>query len=107
MEYRSLGRTGIQVSPLCLGAMMFGGWGEPDHDAGSSARSRTACAGWIPTGSTSLRHHDLGRPCRCRITLRCLETGLFQDNVGRARDGRDPACPQVHRDRPSDLTELL
>ncbi|MCV7229405.1 aldo/keto reductase [Mycolicibacterium komossense] len=32
MEYRRLGRTGIQVSPLCLGAMMFGGWGEPDHD---------------------------------------------------------------------------
>ncbi len=32
MDYRSLGRTGIQVSPLCLGAMMFGGWGEPDHD---------------------------------------------------------------------------
>jgi aryl-alcohol dehydrogenase-like predicted oxidoreductase len=32
VEYRSLGRTGIQVSPLCLGAMMFGGWGEPDHD---------------------------------------------------------------------------
>ncbi len=31
MEYRSLGRTGIQVSPLCLGAMMFGRWGEPDH----------------------------------------------------------------------------
>src|ERR1700754_1328153 len=33
MEYRSLGRTGFQVSPLCLGAMMFGAWGEPDHDA--------------------------------------------------------------------------
>jgi aryl-alcohol dehydrogenase-like predicted oxidoreductase len=32
MEYRSLGRTGMQVSPLCLGAMMFGVWGEPDHD---------------------------------------------------------------------------
>jgi aryl-alcohol dehydrogenase-like predicted oxidoreductase len=32
MEYRSLGRTGMQVSPLCLGAMMFGPWGEPDHD---------------------------------------------------------------------------
>jgi aryl-alcohol dehydrogenase-like predicted oxidoreductase len=32
MEYRSLGRTGMQVSPLCLGAMMFGAWGEPDHD---------------------------------------------------------------------------
>ena len=25
MEYRSLGRTGVHVSPLCLGAMNFGG----------------------------------------------------------------------------------
>ena len=29
---RTLGRTGVQVSPLCLGAMMFGAWGNPDHD---------------------------------------------------------------------------
>jgi aryl-alcohol dehydrogenase-like predicted oxidoreductase len=34
MEYRTLGRTGIQVSPLCLGAMMFGSWGNPDRQAG-------------------------------------------------------------------------
>jgi len=27
-----LGRTGVKVSPLCLGAMMFGAWGNPDHD---------------------------------------------------------------------------
>ena len=32
MELRTLGRTGIQVSPLCLGAMMFGAWGTTDHD---------------------------------------------------------------------------
>jgi len=25
MEYRNLGRTGVRVSPLCLGCMMFGG----------------------------------------------------------------------------------
>ena len=25
MEYRTLGRTGVKVSPLCLGCMMFGG----------------------------------------------------------------------------------
>ena len=32
MRYRNLGRTGVKVSPLCLGAMMLGGWGNPDHD---------------------------------------------------------------------------
>jgi aryl-alcohol dehydrogenase-like predicted oxidoreductase len=32
MEYRTLGRTGVVVSPLCLGAMMFGAWGNRDHD---------------------------------------------------------------------------
>jgi aryl-alcohol dehydrogenase-like predicted oxidoreductase len=32
MEYRALGRTGVQVSPLCLGTMMFGAWGNTDHD---------------------------------------------------------------------------
>ncbi len=29
---RVLGTTGVRVSKLCLGAMMFGGWGNPDHD---------------------------------------------------------------------------
>src|SRR3954468_14243848 len=32
MNYRPLGRTGVQVSPLCLGTMMFGAWGNTDHD---------------------------------------------------------------------------
>jgi aryl-alcohol dehydrogenase-like predicted oxidoreductase len=32
METRELGRTGVQVTPLCLGAMMFGAWGNTDHD---------------------------------------------------------------------------
>ena len=32
MEHRTLGRTGVEVSPLCLGAMMFGAWGNPDHE---------------------------------------------------------------------------
>jgi aryl-alcohol dehydrogenase-like predicted oxidoreductase len=32
MELKTLGRTGVKVSPLCLGAMMFGGWGNADHD---------------------------------------------------------------------------
>jgi aryl-alcohol dehydrogenase-like predicted oxidoreductase len=32
MELRTLGRTGVKVSSLCLGAMMFGEWGNTDHE---------------------------------------------------------------------------
>jgi aryl-alcohol dehydrogenase-like predicted oxidoreductase len=32
MQFRTLGRTGIKVSPYALGAMMFGAIGNPDHD---------------------------------------------------------------------------
>jgi aryl-alcohol dehydrogenase-like predicted oxidoreductase len=32
MEHRPLGRTGVSVSKFCLGAMMFGAWGNADHD---------------------------------------------------------------------------
>jgi aryl-alcohol dehydrogenase-like predicted oxidoreductase len=32
MRYRSLGATGIEVSVHCLGTMMFGAVGNPDHD---------------------------------------------------------------------------
>src|SRR5437868_10276123 len=32
MERTTLGTTGIQVSRYCLGAMMFGAWGNRDHD---------------------------------------------------------------------------
>src|SRR5579864_4307519 len=32
MEYRKLGRTGVKVSPLCLGTMMFGQRGNADQD---------------------------------------------------------------------------
>ncbi len=32
MQYRPLGRTGIKVTPYCLGAMMFGGIANADHD---------------------------------------------------------------------------
>lgn len=32
MEHVPMGRTGVKVSPLCLGAMNFGAWGNADHD---------------------------------------------------------------------------
>ena len=42
---RTLGSTGVQVSPLCLGAMMFGAWGETDHDAAVRIIHRALDAG--------------------------------------------------------------
>jgi aryl-alcohol dehydrogenase-like predicted oxidoreductase len=45
MEYRILGRTGVSVSKLCLGAMMFGPWGDPDHDSGIRTIRRALDAG--------------------------------------------------------------
>jgi aryl-alcohol dehydrogenase-like predicted oxidoreductase len=32
MQYEALGRSGVVVSRLCLGTMMFGAQGNPDHD---------------------------------------------------------------------------
>ena len=45
MNRRPLARTGVQVSPLCLGAMMFGGWGNPDHEDGIKIIHRALDAG--------------------------------------------------------------
>jgi aryl-alcohol dehydrogenase-like predicted oxidoreductase len=45
MEMRVLGTTGVKVSPLCLGAMMFGAWGNPDHDESVRIIERALDAG--------------------------------------------------------------
>jgi aryl-alcohol dehydrogenase-like predicted oxidoreductase len=45
MQMRVLGATGVKVSPLCLGAMMFGSWGNPDHDESVRIIERALDAG--------------------------------------------------------------
>jgi aryl-alcohol dehydrogenase-like predicted oxidoreductase len=45
MRYRTLGSTGIRVSPYCLGAMMFGGWANADQDDGVRIIHRALDAG--------------------------------------------------------------
>jgi aryl-alcohol dehydrogenase-like predicted oxidoreductase len=45
MDYRTLGTTGTKVTPLCLGAMMFGAWGNTDHDDGIRIIHRALDAG--------------------------------------------------------------
>jgi aryl-alcohol dehydrogenase-like predicted oxidoreductase len=45
MEYRPLGRTGISVSQMCLGAMMFGAFGNSDHDDAAKIIQKALDAG--------------------------------------------------------------
>src|SRR6202050_1804402 len=45
IEHRKLGSTGVSVSPLCLGAMMFGAWGNTDHDESVAIIHRALDAG--------------------------------------------------------------
>lgn len=45
MDYRPLGRTGVTVSELCLGTMMFGAFGNPDHDDAAKIIHRALDAG--------------------------------------------------------------
>jgi len=45
MDYRKLGRSGLKVSPLCLGTMMFGQWGNADHQESIRVIHRALDAG--------------------------------------------------------------
>jgi aryl-alcohol dehydrogenase-like predicted oxidoreductase len=54
VQYRNLGNTGLKVSPICLGAMMFGAWGNPDHEESIRIIHRALDAGinFIDTANT-------------------------------------------------------
>lgn len=71
MEYRTLGRTGVKVSPLCLGTMMFGAWGNTDHDD---------CIRVI--------HHALDSGINFVDTADVYAQGESEEIVGRALQGR-------------------
>lgn len=51
MEYRYLGRTGIRVSPLCLGCMTFGGKTTPEDAADMIDRALDAGINFIDTAN--------------------------------------------------------
>jgi aryl-alcohol dehydrogenase-like predicted oxidoreductase len=49
MDYRNLGRSGLKVSPLCLGTMMFGGPTDEPTSGRIIARAREAGINFIDT----------------------------------------------------------
>ena len=71
METRRLGRTGVEVSPLCLGAMMFGAWGNRAHDE-----------------SVAIIHAALDAGINFIDTADVYSAGESEEIVGRALKGR-------------------
>ena len=71
MQLRSLGTTGVKVSPLCLGAMMFGDWGTKDHDE-----------------SIRIIHHALDAGINFIDTADVYSRGESEEIVGKALKGR-------------------
>jgi aryl-alcohol dehydrogenase-like predicted oxidoreductase len=94
MELRPLGRTGVQVSPLCLGAMMFGAWGNPDHDESVRIIHRALDAGinFVDTADVYSRGESeeiVGRALRGRRDSIVLATKVHgtMDDVDPNRSG--------------------
>ncbi|MBN9326202.1 MAG: aldo/keto reductase, partial [Cellulomonas sp.] len=71
MQYRPLGRTGVQVSPLCLGSMMFGPWGNDDR-----------------TDATRIIHRALDVGINFVDTADVYSAGVSEEIVGAALAGR-------------------
>jgi aryl-alcohol dehydrogenase-like predicted oxidoreductase len=71
MDYRTLGDTGVKVSPFCLGAMMFGAWGNPDHD-----------------DSIRIIHRALDAGINFVDTADVYARGESEEIVGKALEGR-------------------
>ncbi len=71
MQYRPLGRTGVHVSPLCLGTMMFGPWGNADH-----------------ADSIRIIHRALDAGINVVDTADVYSGGVSEEIVGKALAGR-------------------
>src|SRR6201990_34009 len=71
MRMRTLGGTGIKVSPYCLGAMMFGAIGNPDHE-----------------DSIRIIHAALDQGINFVDTADMYSSGESEEIVGKALKGR-------------------
>jgi aryl-alcohol dehydrogenase-like predicted oxidoreductase len=96
MDYRPLGRTGVKVTPFCLGAMMFGEWGNRDHDESIRIIQRALDAGinFIDTADVYSRGESeeiVGKAlkgCRDDVVLATKVHGAMGDDPNRFGNSR-------------------
>src|SRR5512135_3386386 len=87
MEYRSLGRTGVKVSPLCLGAMNFGGPTSKEDSIAIINRALEAGINFIDTANI----YNAGESER--IVGRALKENGRRDQVVLATKVHNPTGP--------------
>ncbi|WP_019533827.1 aldo/keto reductase [Paenibacillus ginsengihumi] len=94
MEYRTLGRTGIQVSRLCLGTMSFGGTADEETSAAMFWRCRELGVNFFDTANVyneGRSEEILGRlikSCRDEVVLTskvCQPVGTGANDRGLSR----------------------
>ena len=96
MEYRTLGGTGVRVSPFCLGAMMFGAWGNPDHEDSIRIIHRALDAGinFVDTADVYARGESeeiVGKALkgrRDRVVLATKAHGSMGDDINERGNSR-------------------
>ena len=57
MEYRTLGKSDLKISPICLGTMMFGRATESGEAGRIVAAARDAGVNFIDTADVFGKHH--------------------------------------------------
>src|SRR6202140_4922165 len=92
IEHRDLGSTGVKVSPLCLGTMMFGAWGNTDHEDSIRIIHRALDAGinFIDTADVYSRGESeeiVGKALKGRRDAVVLATKVF-NSMSRERNHR-------------------
>jgi aryl-alcohol dehydrogenase-like predicted oxidoreductase len=110
MQYRILGRTGVTVSAHCLGAMMFGGWGNPDPDDCVRIIHRALDAGinFIDTADVYSRGQSeeiVGRALRDRRDEVVLATKVYGE-MGKGPNERGTSRRWIMREVEASLRRL-
>ncbi|MEA3336761.1 MAG: aldo/keto reductase [Chloroflexota bacterium] len=83
MEYISLGRTGVKVSKLCLGCMMFGGRTSPDDSYDITDKAIDAGINFLDTANVYSRGHSE------KVTGEALSHPRSPYRAGAAAGGQD------------------
>ncbi len=101
MEYRKLGRSGLKVSPICLGTMMFGGPTDEPASGRIIARAKEAGINFIDTADAYVAGRSeeiVGRAIRAErgdwvlATKMCNAMGSGPNQAGLSRRWMFQAC---------------